>query len=72
MDSYSSYIRLLGYTQQNVNSAANFVFTSKTGLSDVKPFYDSHDNSCQDLIISKAMFTGWNPRGTVQQHSFPK
>ena len=29
----SSYVRLFGfYTQQNVNSAANFVFTSKTGL----------------------------------------
>ena len=33
IDSYSSYVRLFGfYTQQNVNSAANFVFTSKTGL----------------------------------------
>ena len=33
IDSYSSYARLFGfYTQQNVNSAANFVFTSKTGL----------------------------------------
>ena len=33
VDSYSSYVRLFGfYTQQNVNSAANFVFTSKTGL----------------------------------------
>ena len=32
-DSYFSYVRLFGvYTQQNVNSAANFVFTSKTGL----------------------------------------
>ena len=32
-DSYSSYVRLFGfYTQQNVNSAANFVFTSKAGL----------------------------------------
>ena len=28
IDSYSSYVRLFGfYTQQNVNSAANFVFT---------------------------------------------
>ena len=33
IDSYSSYVRLFGfYTQQNVNSAVNFVFTSKTGL----------------------------------------
>ena len=33
IDSYSSYVRLFGfYTQQNVNSEANFVFTSKTGL----------------------------------------
>ena len=33
IDSYSSYAHLFGfYTQQNVNSAANFVFTSKTGL----------------------------------------
>ena len=33
VDSYSSYVRLFDfYTQQNVNSAANFVFTSKTGL----------------------------------------
>ena len=33
VDFYSSYVRLFGfYTQQNVNSAANFVFTSKTGL----------------------------------------
>ena len=33
VDSHSSYVRLFGfYTQQNVNSAANFVFTSKTGL----------------------------------------
>ena len=32
-DSYSSYVRLFGfYTQQNVNSAANFVFSAKTGL----------------------------------------
>ena len=30
IDSYSSYARLFGfYTQQNVNSAANFMFTSK-------------------------------------------
>ena len=34
--SCSSYVRLFGfYTQQNVNSAANFVFTSKTGLARV-------------------------------------
>ena len=33
IDSYSSYVRLFGfYTEQNVNSAANFVFRSKTGL----------------------------------------
>ena len=33
IDSYSSYVHLFGfYTQQNVNSAANFVFTSKTVL----------------------------------------
>ena len=33
IDSYSSYVRLFGfYTQQNVNSAANFVFTSMSGL----------------------------------------
>ena len=33
VDSYSSYVRLFGfYTQQNVNSAANFVFISKTRL----------------------------------------
>ena len=33
IDSYSSYVRLFGfYTQQNVNSVANFVFTSKTGI----------------------------------------
>ena len=33
VDSYSSYVRVFGlYTQQNVNSAANFVFTSKIGL----------------------------------------
>ena len=33
IDSYSSYVRLFGfYTQQNVNSTANFVFTPKTGL----------------------------------------
>ena len=33
IDSYSLYVRWFGfYTQQNVNSAANFVFTSKTGL----------------------------------------
>ena len=31
-------VRLFGfYTQQNVNSAANFVFTSKTGLPRVVP-----------------------------------
>ena len=36
IDYYSPYVRLLGfYTQQNVNSAANFVFTSKTGLPHV-------------------------------------
>ena len=33
IDSYSSYVHLFGfYIQQNVNSAANFVFTSKIGL----------------------------------------
>ena len=33
IDSYSSYVRLFGfYAQQNVNSAANFAFTSKIGL----------------------------------------
>ena len=33
IDSYSSYVRFFGfYTQQNVNSAANFAFTSKIGL----------------------------------------
>ena len=33
IDSYSSDVRLFGfYTQQNVNSASNFVLTSKTGL----------------------------------------
>ena len=33
IDSYPLYVRLFGfYTQQNLNSAANFVFTSKTGL----------------------------------------
>ena len=33
IDSYSSYVSLFGfYTQQNVNSAANFAFTSKIGL----------------------------------------
>ena len=33
IDSYSSHVRLFGfYTQQNVNSAGNFVFTLKTGL----------------------------------------
>ena len=33
IDSYSSYVRLFGfYTQRNVNSAANFVLTSKIGL----------------------------------------
>ena len=33
VDSNSSYVRLFGfYTQQNVNSAANFVFISKTRL----------------------------------------
>ena len=33
VDSYSSYVRLFGfYAQQNVNSAAKFVFTSKTRL----------------------------------------
>ena len=38
IDSYSSYVVLLGfYTQQNVNSAANFVFTSKIGLPRVVP-----------------------------------
>ena len=32
IDSYSSYVLLFGfYTQQNVNSAAYFVFTSKIG-----------------------------------------
>ena len=36
IDYYSPYVRLFGfYTQQNVNSAANFVFTSKTGLPHV-------------------------------------
>ena len=36
IDSYSSDVRLFGsYTRQNVNSAVNFVFTSKTGLSRV-------------------------------------
>lgn len=30
------------------------------------------DISFQDLIASKAMFTGWNPRGIVQTHSFPE
>ena len=38
IDSYSSYVVLFGfYTQQNVNSAANFVFTSKIGLPRVVP-----------------------------------
>ena len=33
IDSYSSYVSLFGfYTQKNVNSAANFAFTSKIGL----------------------------------------
>ena len=33
IDSYSSYVLLFGfYTQQNVNSAAYFMFTSKIGL----------------------------------------
>ena len=33
IDFYSSYVCLFGfYTQQNVNSAANFVLTSKIGL----------------------------------------
>ena len=33
IDCYSSYVRLFGFdTQQYVNSAANFVLTSKTGL----------------------------------------
>ena len=33
IDSYFSYVRLFGvYIQKNVNAAANFVFTSKTGL----------------------------------------
>ena len=33
IDSFSSYVLLFGfYIQQNVNSAANFVFTSKIGL----------------------------------------
>ena len=33
IDSYSSYVSLFGfYTQQTVNSAANFAFTSKIGL----------------------------------------
>ena len=33
IDCHSSHVRLSGfYAQQNVNSAANFVFTSKTGL----------------------------------------
>ena len=32
-DSYSSYVLLFGFsTQQNVNSAANFAFTSKIGI----------------------------------------
>ena len=36
VDSYSSYVHLFGfYAQQNVNSAANFVFTSKIGLTRV-------------------------------------
>ena len=36
IDSCSSYVRLFGlYTQQNVNSAANVGFTSKTGLPPV-------------------------------------
>ena len=34
--SYSSYVRFFGfYTQQNVNSAANFEFSAKTGLARV-------------------------------------
>ena len=33
IDSYSSCVRLFRfYTQRNVNSAANFVYTSKIGL----------------------------------------
>ena len=36
IDSYPLYVRLFGfYTQQNLNSAANFGFTSKTGLPHV-------------------------------------
>ena len=34
IDSYSSYVRLFGfYTQQNVNSAANFAFASDWSTS---------------------------------------
>ena len=36
VDSCSSYVHLFGfYAKQNVNSAANFVFTSKIGLTRV-------------------------------------
>ena len=41
IDFYSSYVRLFGfYTQQNVNSLANFVFTSKTDLLALLWCYD--------------------------------
>ena len=60
VDSYSLYVRSFGfYTQQNLNSAANFVFTSQTGLPHVVLFFDSKPGSCQPIygiIIANKSF----------------
>ena len=51
IDSYSSYVPLFGfYTQQlNVNSAANFVFTSKIGLPCVVPVLWPHSRNLNNI-----------------------
>ena len=62
--SYSSYVRLFGfYTQQNVNSAANFVFTSKTGIPRVVL-----DQVLQWVLFVPEIFV--SPLSEFEQHMY--
>ena len=64
IDSYSSYVRLFGfYTQQNVNSAANFVFTSKTGIPRVVL-----DQVLQWVLFVPEIFV--SPLSQIEQHMY--
>ena len=64
IDSYSSYVRLFGfYTQQNVNSAANFVFTSKTGIPRVVL-----DQVLQWVLFVPEIFV--SPLSEFEQHMY--